>query len=80
MKRQDKEFQEAFVNIAEEIKAIKAKVQPLNWETNPELKQAAERLGIFDKEPGPIKSTDSYLYNRYLENLRQGFLFKYYSC
>ena len=28
---------------------------------NPELKG----LGIFDKESGPIKSTENYLYNRY---------------
>lgn len=62
---EDEEFMARIVN---EIKDKQSKVQPLNWETNPALKEAAESLGIFDKKPGPIKSTEPYLYDRYLKN------------
>lgn len=67
----DEEFQSTIVRIAERIEDNKQKIQTLNWEQNPALKEAAERLGIFEEKPnsGPIKSTENSLYKRYLEKL-----------
>jgi hypothetical protein len=67
----DEEFQKTIVSIVKQIKGNNPKLQ-LNWEQNPALKEAAERLGIFEENPnGPIKSTENYLYNRYLKKLRK---------
>lgn len=51
------------------------KIETLNWETKPALKEAAERLGVFEENPnfgGPIKSTDNSLYQRSLKKLEKG--------
>ena len=66
---EDEEVQSTIVPVAELIEDNKQKLKTLNWEQNPALKEAAERLGIFEEKPnfGPIKSTDNSLYKRYLE-------------
>ena len=60
---QDKEFKEKMImTINESIKQIdkrinQLKLENLNWNRNPDIKQAAERLGIFENPPeigGPL--------------------------
>ena len=59
--------------MVQEINEQKLKIKPLHWETNPTLKEAAERLGVFEKNPdsGPLKSTDNSLANRSLQKLQK---------
>lgn len=71
----DEEFQSTIdrIGIKKRIETNKLKLKTLNWEKNPAIKQAAEHLGIFEEKPnpGPIKSTENSLYNRYLKKLRK---------
>jgi hypothetical protein len=47
----DEEVQNILINIAEKVKTNKQKIKTLNWEKDPTLKEAAERLGIFKEKP-----------------------------
>ena len=69
----DEEFQKRIVGIAERISDNKLKPQTLNWDKNPAIKEAAERLGIFEENPnlGLVKSSENSLYNRHLEKLQK---------
>jgi len=52
----------------------KLKLETLNWNKKPALKETAERLGVFEETPnlgGPIKSTENSLYNRCLKKLEK---------
>ena len=67
--RKGDKFQKPKIGLAEQIPNNNQNLQ-LNWEQNPAIKEAVERLGIFEENPNP-RFIENSLYNRHNRHLKR---------